>query len=231
MNLDPKWEKQILADVARLRMVLAQKADRSAVEQISRYNDEIINLRITNATRLDLSNKDPNDPEVICQMCIDNDDMETAFLTILKHIENLASSKAEVKAVETKASKKYVENLFDRLNSINRQQIQEANAVLRDTLEAKLNTLNNSFDNFTKKVSCQIDDCVSRCEELEEFIQHAKEVTQRRGETPKNSKPSTPTRGPPTPKRGISQAVRFTTHFERSPTKKPKDAQLFVSTV
>ncbi|EAY01019.1 hypothetical protein TVAG_295530 [Trichomonas vaginalis G3] len=226
MNLDPAWEKKILADVANLRVVLAQKADKSAVEQINRYQNEITNLRITNATRLDLSNKNPDDPEVICQMCIDNDDMETAFLTILKHIETLSSTKAEVKAVEKKASKKYVEGLFERLNSINRQQIQDANAHLRDTLEAKLNRLNNAFDDFTRKVSNHIDDCHSRCEQLEVFVQHAKEVTQRRNDTPKNSSNNTPTKSPHIVKRMSSQFARPSTHVGIST--KQKDSMLVV---
>ena len=182
--------KQILEDISNLRRTLAQKADKSQIEQISILTEEIQNLKLSNANRLDTLERKPDDPEVICQKCIDNDDMETAFLTVLRHIENISATKAESRMVENKASKKYVESLFDHLNVITRQQITEANAHLRDTLEATLNNLTDKFDFFTKNITQRIERCQNDIEQIEDFVAQAKFVTQRKVEdfsTPEKS--------------------------------------------
>ena len=179
---DKEFEKRILEDISNLRRNLAQKADKSQVEQIASLDEEIQNLKMANTNRLDTIERDPNDPEVICQRCIDNDDMETAFLTVLRFIESISATKAESRMVDNKASKKYVESLFDHLNVITRQQITEANEHLRDTLEVTLNKLSDNFDFFTKNITKRIERCEADVENIEEFIAHAKFVTQRKVE-------------------------------------------------
>lgn len=181
-------DKHILEEIAKLRKEIAQKADKSAVEQISSYQDEIDNLKLTNANRLDTLERKPDDPEFICQKCIDNDDMETAFLTVLKFIETISSTKAESRMVDNKASKKYVESLFGHLNVITGQQITEANQDLRETLEVKLNSLSKSFDNFSRNITRRVESIESEVTFIEDFIVRAKQATQTKLEKERREK-------------------------------------------
>ena len=228
---DKDLQKQILEDISNLRRSLAQKADKSQIEQIAILSEEIQNLKMTNANRLDTLERKPDDPEVICQRCIDNDDMETAFLTVLRYIENISATKAESRMVENKASKKYVESLFDHLNVITRQQITEANAHLRDTLEATLNKLSDNFDYFTKNITHRIERCQNDIEDIEEFVAHAKFVTQRKVEG-FSTHPNTPEKSAKKSQFSLLARTPYArAHDQKKKGKAQKDVDFLVSSM
>ena len=173
------WEQRIVSEIQSLKEIVDQKAEKSVVDQISRYQDEIFNLRKSNSERVDLVEKNTTDPEIICHDCIENGDIESAFLTILRYVETISATKAESILVEDKASKVYVDSLFNRLNVITRQQITEANAKLKDKLEARLNSMVNEFDQFSAAVEKRMRYCEMEIIKLEDIIDNARLVTKK----------------------------------------------------
>lgn len=166
IELDPE-QQQLVEKITNMRIEVEGKADKLAVEQIERYQVELINMKKSDQARLQVLEKSSRDPELICHDCIDNDDLETAFLTVLRYIEIILGTKAESKLVEEKSSNEYVEKLFDKLNVMSRQQLDESNRMLKNVLEQRLNKLINEFDDFSKKVSVRLEKCDDEIANLE----------------------------------------------------------------
>ena len=173
------WEQKIVREIKNLQSIVELKADKPVVDQIHRYQDEVLNLRKSNADRVDLIEKNTTDPEIICHDCIDNGDIESAFLTVLRYVETVSATKAESIMVEDKASRVYVENLFNRLNVITRQQITEANAKLKEKLESRLDSLVNEFDQFSTAVEKRMRYCEMEIIKLEDTIENSRLVTKK----------------------------------------------------
>ena len=176
---DLSWEEKIIREIKNLKNVVESKADKNVVDQIHRYQDEVLNLRKSNTDRVGLLDKSTTDPEIICHDCIDNGDMESAFLTVLKYVETVSATKAESIMVEDKASRAYVDNLFNRLNVITRQQITEANSQLKQKLQSRLNSLVNEFDQFSAAVEKRMRYCEMEIIKLEDTIENSRLVTKK----------------------------------------------------
>ncbi|EAX98281.1 hypothetical protein TVAG_018170 [Trichomonas vaginalis G3] len=167
-------QKELVEKIENMRIEIEGKADKLAVEQIERYQMELINIKKGEKSRLQVLEKSSRDPELICHDCIDNDDMETAFLTVLRYIEIILGTKAESQLVEEKSSIEYVETLFDRLNVMSRQQISDSNAMLKNVLETRLNKLFDNFTDFSTKVTTRLNKCEAEISHLEDMALNSK---------------------------------------------------------
>jgi len=162
------WKKQVIEDLANLRKTVSQKADKSMIEQISRNQEE--KNRKSISSDFVLKPKSITDPERVCRECVENGEIESAFLTAIRYIESISATKADIESVGDKATREYVESLFERLSVINRQQIADANSTLRDTIEARLNELTHEFDSFSKSIAERVSRCECAVAEMEEFV-------------------------------------------------------------
>ena len=176
---EENWEQKIINEIKALKKTVDNKVEKSVVDQIARYQEEILSMRNANFQRLDILENRTKDPETICHDCIDNDDMESAFLTILRYIETISNTKAESILVDTKASVQYADSLFNRLNVISRQQITEANTQLKESLESRLNTLVDEFAQFSSAIEKRVRYCESEINKLEDTIDNSTLVTKK----------------------------------------------------
>lgn len=168
---DSDWKSDLMNQVAELRRIIATKADSSSVEKIIRNQENILQQqKDSEEGSVKSYRRFETDAERTCLECIDNEDFETAFLTVLRYIDDVTSTKAELNTIDGKASKAYVESLFDRLNAMYRQQIAESNAELRNTLETRLENISKQFDFLSQNITKRIETCESDIQNIDLYI-------------------------------------------------------------
>ena len=169
--MNEELKTQILEELGNLRKQINEKADRSTVEQILRYY-QIKNKNFKN----DFHSLPKNipDPERICKECVENGELELAFMTAIRYFESILATKAEINEVSDKATRNYVESMFERLDIINRQQIKDSNLILRETIEEKLNNLSKEFDNISKSINERVFKCENDILYLQNFLINSK---------------------------------------------------------
>lgn len=170
--LDDAWSRQVEAEIENIKYRVAQKVDRFSVEAIERMQEETIH-KLTIADNLGelASNMDTDaDAERICLECVQAGDLNAAFATILRYIDQISQTKAERKDVNGKATTTYVEDLFKRLGSLTRQQLEDSTKGLEYALEARIQTLEDEFTSMRNDITRQVSDAEKSITELEESV-------------------------------------------------------------
>lgn len=154
---EEEWRNKIREQLAQMRKSISSKADRSMVEQIKRQ--ELEKNRYKNSASPILAttvNKGENSPERICENCVETGDLDTAFLIILRYIESISNSKADIEESNDKAERNYVEKLFDRVNLMNRQKMAEMHDGIQLKVDSSLQQLTYEFEDFSNTIKSQM---------------------------------------------------------------------------
>lgn len=172
MSLAIEWQASVDIQLEEMKKQLQEKADRVTAEQISRKQEENINKLIILSPESANTNRPKSDigPERICLECVDVGDLNTAFSTILRHIDSTAQGKAEKADVLGKATREYADSLFDRLSVISNQQIREMTEGLQSVLEARINGLLDQFTQVQVDINQRLDQTESSIYQLSQSV-------------------------------------------------------------
>lgn len=170
--LDDAWSQQIEQEIENIKYRVAQKVDRFSVEAIERMQEETIHkLTVADNTGELGYNMDTDaDAERICHECVQAGDLNAAFATILRYIDQISQTKAERKDVNGKATTTYVDDLFKRLGSLTRQQLEDSTKGLEHALEARIQALEDEFTSMRDEVTKNVCDAERSITELEEAV-------------------------------------------------------------
>ncbi|KAK8883438.1 hypothetical protein M9Y10_046088 [Tritrichomonas musculus] len=181
MSLAIDWQANINIQLEEMKKQLQKKADRVAAEQISRQQGEAINKlsMLSPETASTTHSKSDVGPERICLECVELGDLNTAFSTILRHIDSTAQAKAEKDAVLGKATRAYTESLFDRLSVISNQHIREMTEGLQSVLEARINGLMEQFAQVQENINQRIEQTEYSISQLNQEVNDYEMLAQR----------------------------------------------------
>lgn len=159
MSLAIDWQANVDIQLEEMKKQLQEKADRVTAEQISRKQEENINKLLILSPETFNTNHHKSDigPERVCLECVDVGDLNTAFSTILRHIDSTAQGKAEKEDVSEKATREYADSLFERLSVISNQQTREMTEGLQSILEARINGLITQFSQVQEDISRRLE--------------------------------------------------------------------------
>ncbi|OHS94459.1 hypothetical protein TRFO_11064 [Tritrichomonas foetus] len=153
MNKAVDWQIEIEKEINEMERELLNKAERADAEQIFHHQEEKI---LQQNNQKDCNNEQQQQlyygPESMCQECVELNDINSAFSILLRYIEATSENKAERNEVNGKATKTYVDNIYERLSSISKVNISEKTGNLTKELETKLNELNSLFDQIGEDV-------------------------------------------------------------------------------
>lgn len=172
MSLAIDWQAKIDIKLDEMKKQLQEKADRVTAEQISRRQEENISKLLILSPESSSTNHPKTDigPERICLECVDVGDLNTAFSTILRHIDSTAQGKAEKKDVLGIATRAYADSLFDRLSVISNQQLREMTEGLQNVLEARINNLMDQFTQIQEDIYQRMDQTENSIDQLNQSI-------------------------------------------------------------
>lgn len=184
-----EWVQKTLQEIIALRRDINSKADKSTVEQLAHYsnlpqtktqNDARIFLRsdyfFNESSTNSYANKQIEDKNNIillenrCLESVASGDISTGFLTLFRYIESIDEHKADVSEVADKASRVYVEQLFQRILTSNRQQIRDSTLALQESIESQFNNLVDEYSNLTKEIFSREDAAEQSLSEIEDVI-------------------------------------------------------------
>jgi hypothetical protein len=105
----------ILAEVGSLRKELGELGARSMLENLVRAE-----RTVKAGSVAEQKSQSATEEEVLIRQCdayIAGGDMDSAFLAVLKRIEGLMQCKADTEEISERATRGYVRNLFDHLDT------------------------------------------------------------------------------------------------------------------
>lgn len=166
------WQQQIEQEIENIIFRVSQKVDRISAEAIERMQEETIHKLTLTENMDDLaSNMDTDaDAERICLECVQAGDLNAAFATILRYIDSISQMKAERVDVNGKATTTYIDDLFKRLGSLTRQQLEDSTKGLERALEARIQALEDEFVTMKNDIETQVTDAEQSITDLEDTV-------------------------------------------------------------
>ena len=169
-TLSEDWCRKIQETLAQIRREISNKADKSLVEQIKRQ--EVEKKRVFSKVKLSPADVGTNNESTakICNEMVEKGDLDTAFLSVLRHIENISQTKADADEIYEKATRDYVEQLFDELDTMNRDKLLNKSKVMNQTIEQRLQEITDQFDSFAEEIENRLDNCSDNLVAIEQQI-------------------------------------------------------------
>lgn len=153
-----EWKRKIEKELDELQFKIEMKVDRTIADQITRQQEELIHKYKTlhNTSQITEIDTTYYDPERVCMECVEAGDLNTAFMTILRYIDSISSTKAERCDVHTKSTQSYANSLFDRLCALSHIQIEETTNQLEQKIQEQISGLSNDFINMKNTINQRI---------------------------------------------------------------------------
>lgn len=154
--ISEEWCKKVQEDLVQMRRDISNKADRSLLEQIRRQ--EVEKKRLFNKSKYLQSNVRIS--ESTTQQCdenVENGDINAAFLIVLRYIEKISETKADSSEISEKATHSYVDQIFEKLDIMNKDQMNKNTSLLHKSIESRLQKISDSFDAFAQSINHRLE--------------------------------------------------------------------------
>lgn len=155
-SISEEWCKRVQEELVQMRREISSKADKSLLEQIRHQEDE--KKRLFNKSKYLQTNFRIN--ESITQQCdenVENGDLYAAFLVVLRYIERISETKADSSEITAKATHSYVDKIFEKLDIMNKDQMNNNTSLLHKSIESRLQEISDSFDSFSQSINQRLE--------------------------------------------------------------------------
>lgn len=155
-TISEEWCKRVQEDLVQIRRDISNKADKSLLEQIC--HQEVEKKRLFNKSKYIQANFRVN--ESMTQKCdenVENGDLYAAFLVILRYIEKISETKADSSEITAKATHSYVDKMFEKLDIMNKDQMNNNTFLLHKSIESRLQEISDSIDSFTQIINQRLE--------------------------------------------------------------------------
>lgn len=155
-SISEEWCKRVQEELVQMRREISSKADKSLLEQIRHQEDE--KKRLFNKSKYLQTNFRIN--ESITQQCdenVENGDLYAAFLVVLRYIERISETKADSSEITAKATHSYVDKIFEKLDLMNKDQMNNNTSLLHKSIENRLQEISDSFDSFSQEINQRLE--------------------------------------------------------------------------
>lgn len=168
-TLSPEWCKKIQEELIKIRKETSNKADMSLIEQIERQ--EVDRKRLfAKAKNAPTTIKSNDSTMKVCDGYVESGDIDKAFLTVLRYIENISNTKANSEEIKEKATRSYVESLFQKVDIMNQQQLSQKYTILNSAIGSRLQQISQAFDSFSQSIEDRLDFTIGHLSRIEDNI-------------------------------------------------------------
>ncbi len=165
------WKLKFQQELDSLKSKISVKADRTSVDRIKRLQEETIHrLKLRTNSQTEAQYNSEMDAQRVCLECVDAGDLNSAFTRLVTYIDGIAQGKAEKKDMDTKATNEYAEELFHRLRTHSKQQVDESTSELEKTLEEKIRKLEEEFSTIKTEIETAVDETELNIAKLAENV-------------------------------------------------------------
>jgi hypothetical protein len=146
--------RQIEEELCALRHQISDLGDRSTLERLAHHEKPVRAPPPQSIfeDELPLAEKTSR----LCSECLEKEDLDAAFLAILRYIEAVAKAKADSEEISERATREYVERRFDDVVNINTDRLATASTRLHAQIESRIRRISDDFDEFAQSIHSRL---------------------------------------------------------------------------
>jgi hypothetical protein len=155
--IDREKDDTLKSGIADFRREINALCDRSLLERVLRLERMIKGSQATDVSRARLESNHNESPLVImCEDSLEKSDLDNAFLSVLRHLEGLSTTKADVEELSENATRDFVQKIFADLDTINNGRITDRYMSISSEMEARLQQIADSFEEFKRDIDSRM---------------------------------------------------------------------------